>query len=432
MRHSRTPKVWQACSFLAAALVTLLLSTATSAQAPARSVRGFYPELTGEWAQTLDLAAPAEYQLSSAQAQTFARRLGQLASILREARVFNPPLGFQPRLRERFWFPGRCLAAADRCSGMPVQAQIGMTFYYFIEEGGKPNWGGEANTSADIWVNDLLATLGRNYDLGYEGLPLPDGRRISYLPRKSGEIAGFPVYEDRTLVVTNGRRPVWVPVTRDQYLLATIQWREQELARTQSRPGSSDQYRQWESQREERRKTREQMYRKLKATDPAAAEKMLRQSLDMEARMEAALKSSATNADPGLASLKPLRDTLDALRAQRAALSPAERAEQACLAGRVDQPATALDLERRLVPATTEGARPLVAINPDFFDRTRPRADWQLITVTVNTGGLPRDHIGVKRLFEFRESVDWKRVAALLDAAGPAQTLTNPSPRVQR
>jgi hypothetical protein len=290
-----------------------------------------------------------------------------------------------------------------------VAAQVVLILYYFVEEKGKPAWGGEANTSAEIRVNDLLATLGSDYDLGYEGLPLPDGRHISLMPTKTGEVAGFPLYDDTRLILAKGNRPVWVPVTRAQYLAALIHFREDELARAEQRGAQADPYREWASKREERRKTQQQVYQSLKTSDPAKAEEFVRTAQQRESEMEANLKSSASVFAGTSASLQPLRNSLAALRAELAAMPVGERASQAWWGGHLG------DLDSSLVPAGTPNAKPLVAVNPDFFDRSRLRTDWQLITVTFSWEGLPPEHIGAKRLHEFRQSTDWKRVAALMD-----------------
>jgi hypothetical protein len=139
--------------------------------------------------------------------RAFGQKLESFAAILWDAKVFNPPLGFQPRLNARCWYPEDCGSGIKTCNDWAVQAQIGLIVYYFVKENGKINWGGNANNSADIWVNDLRATLGQDYDLSYKGLPLPDGRHLSYMPSKSGEIDGFPMYDDKSLILSSSKRP---------------------------------------------------------------------------------------------------------------------------------------------------------------------------------------------------------------------------------
>jgi hypothetical protein len=131
---------------------------------------------------------------------------------------------------------------------------------------------------------------------------------------------------------------------------------------------------------------------------------------DIGAGLKAAAPSTAIVGNP----LKMERDIIAALRAELAALPPAERAAQAWLA---PLPGTPGDIYRSgLVPAGAERARALVASNPDFFDRPLPRTDWQLLTVHFSdkVGPSTSTFIGTVRLREFATTADWRAVAALL------------------
>ena len=100
------------------------------------------------------------------------------------------------------------------------------------------------------------------------------------------------------------------------------------------------------------------------------------------------------------------------LQAQLAAMSPAERASQAWVAvpGAISP----------LVPEGTKGARRVVVVNPDYFDRDRPRTDVQLVTVRLE--GIPREgpraalrecsDVSERRLWELVNQLDWRRIAA--------------------
>jgi hypothetical protein len=223
---------------------------------------GFFPDKRGEWGQRVDVAVRADYAVPATQARAFGERLGTLAGVLRGAAVFNPPLGIQPRFAARWWVPRECSAGLASCRNRPVQAQVGVILYYFVaDRNGQPSWGGEANTSAGIWINDPLATFvsAGSYDvIGAPYLPLPDGRHIAFMPRKTGELGGFPLYDDDLLIVTRGTRPWWVPVTRQQYLEAMIRHTQDDLDRDQKRLATvSDPYVDWLKKAEERRRTRE-------------------------------------------------------------------------------------------------------------------------------------------------------------------------------
>ena len=396
-----------------AALPALLLAASLLQQ------DGLFPDKPGAWEQRLDPTVLSQYAVSPPAARAFNARVAGLADVLHAAATFHPPLGFQPRLRTRWWRPQECSIVMASCRDRPVQAQVNLLFYYFVEGAdGQPSWGGEANTSVEIRVNDLDHTFvaAGTYDvIGAPYLWLPDRRRIYNTPQKTGEIDGFPVYDTLVAVISKGSRPWWVPVTREEYVAALIRFNEGELARYAKRAASpNDPYTKWVSEREPRRRAREKTYQQLKATSPAKAEEFLRTSLKMEEGMEAGLKSaSASAASPAADGAKLYRDIIVALNAELAAMSPAERRSQAWRLQRVDN---AADIYRsHLVPAGTEGARALISTNPDYFDRSRPRSDWQIVTVELDWRSHSFSFLAVRRLFEFLETADWRRAAALMD-----------------
>ncbi len=390
--------------------------------------QGFCPDKPGEWKQTVEPDVPREYAVAPAQSAAFDKRLGTLLGVLHRAPVFQPPLGFQPRARARWFEPEPCRARPAFCRTQLVQAQAVVTLYYFVaDEHGQPSWGGEANTAAEIWVNSPEASFvsAGTYDvMGAPWLLLPDGRHVEFMPRKTQDLAGFPLYDDQLLVLTRSSRPYWIPVTRAEYLQALVRHTEGELARDEARLGTpTDPYQQFLSKREERRSAREKTYQAIKASSPARAEEFLRTSLKMEADIEAGLKarapSTAMIGDPRQLE----RDLIASLRATLADMPPAERQAQAWIRFRAPQEG---EYYRPLVPAGTAEASPLVAFNPAFFDRSLPRTDWQLLTVRLLSDGRYRSpsFIGGIRLRQLVESADWPAVAALLAsprAAPPAR-----------
>ena len=392
-------------SFTVLASLAVLAGLVTPARARAQCVPACFPDLAGEWQQKLQTGAVAEYRLPAAEAARFTRRLEALAGVIHAAPVLQPPRGIQPRLRAYVSY--RQEGDSGRASRQPVQGRETVELYfYFADRNGKPFWGGENLTVADFWVNDPLMTLGAEHDLRYEGLPLPDGRRIRYMPVRTGELGGFPVYDEKRVIVSRSTRPLWVPVTREQYLSALVRAREQDLAGAES-GFARDPYTLWLSERGKRERTRDEIYKAVKARSAQEAEQFLRTAADMETRTEAALKATPRE-EP--ASLRTLRNGVAGLRSELAAMAPAERNSQAWIA-RLG------DVTSGLLPAGTSGARALVAVNWDFLDRSRPRADWQLVTAVFEPGVLRNNpgHVGSIRLKQLRESTDWRKVATLLD-----------------
>jgi hypothetical protein len=146
---------------------------------------------------------------------------------------------------------------------------------------------------------------------------------------------------------------------------------------------------------------------KVEADTPA-------QLQEAQARCEAEQKRAAQTTPEQVA---PDR-VLESLRAELARMTPAERASPAWY----DKLAEGPDASGLVAPHAPSAVE-LVTTNPDFFDRSRPRTDLQVISVDIEYGptvgadhaNLRRDDLVDWRLYEFLTTTDWQRVTALLD-----------------
>lgn len=392
-----------------AAMTVLVLSAVILRPVAARAQQcpPCLPEKVGEWQQTLSLKPLQEdTRLSPAEAARFARKLTAFADILHAASVFQPPRGIMPRLKA--YFTSRQEGDTGRVYRQPVQGREHVALFFFLKDRtGQAVWGGENATIADFYVNDPQMAMGVEYDLVYEGLPLPDGRRIRFAPAKTAEVGGYPVYDEKYVVITRSPRPVWIPVTREQYLSALIRVRQEQVDSAQAQ--QRDPYQVWLSERQKREQTRDEVYAALKKTSAAQAEQFLKSQADIEARTETEMKKLSAQQDPG--PLRAMRAGVAALREELARMPAGERQSQAWLQKMGDAGTSSL------LPAGTAGARPLVVINWDFLDRSRPRADWQIVVGVFEPGIIRNlhEHPGFVRLKQFRETTEWGKVAALLD-----------------
>ena len=296
-------------------------------------------------------------------------------------------------------------------------------------------WAFRRDVDNEVWVavNNLTRTLG---DMPWAApLRLPDGRQIRYmLHETAARVGGFPVYEnhlgDMHLVLTKRDRAPWMPVTREQLVLALIRERERLIAplaekKKSTPPPCGNEYKEWMSHRDERRKTTEEAYQIRKKTDPAEAERYRAEMEKMEAdtpaqlkeaqaRCEAEQKQAAQQAPEQVAPdriVKSLRDEL-------ARMTPAERASPAWYDKQSEGPDAS-----GLVAPDAPRAEELVTTNPDFFDRSLPLSDMQVITVDIRYyPAVGADHANLSqedlinwRLYEFLTTTDWQRVVALLN-----------------
>jgi hypothetical protein len=97
-----------------------------------------------------------------------------------------------------------------------------------------------------------------------------------------------------------------------------------------------------------------------------------------------------------------------ALQAELAELSAAERASPACRGGR--------EISRHMLTACTDpGSTYKVRVNPDYFDRTKPRTSTQLITFRVGDPAVGEDRDEGDKLRAAFSQIDVAAVRRLLD-----------------
>ena len=413
----------------------------------------YVPDRVGKWTlRPPDYSAgKAQYGLSPVEKSRFEAKIGALISTIQQCKVFNPPMGIEPQVIARYYadtFPADDpdLCENQRCVRHPPGFYFYILVWYHLLTEPKDRFGhvdyhaplvvGLANeTAQEVWVavNNLTRTLG---DMPWaERVRLPDGRQIRYMPREtSARVGGFPVYKNRLgdhLVLTKRDRDPWVSVTREQLVLALMSERERLFAhqaeerKPRPAPPCDKDYKDWMSGAEERREDTERAYQRLKKTDPAAAEQFHARMEKTEADMPALLKEGQARceaqqkqaAQTTSAQVAPDR-VIEPLRAELARMTPAERASPAWY-DKLPEGPDASGLVAPHAPRAVE----LVTTNPDFFDRSRPRTDFQVISVDIeydptvgaDHANLSQDDLPDWRMYEFLTTTDWQRVAALLD-----------------
>ncbi len=357
---------------------------------------GHYPDKVGAWSYR-PRPPLAQDGLALPLARAYLARLDSLVAVLASNPVFHPPLGFMA--------DAYADDQVEQHDGVvvrePVHGRISIIFHYFVDNDGKPAWGGEANSSFRIDVNVGAPAALLRHPLWYEGLWTADGRAICFAPARTGTIAGRPLWDDRSLVFTRGDLPPWVPVSREEYLTALIANRDS-VARASAASvseGNSDRaWREWVAQRPQRLAEIEKTVAALRKAAPAQAEKTRADMLKMDRGIEAQLKSqvgtfSSSGSDT-------LARSVAAMRAELAAMSPAERASPAWRG--------VAELDSGLLPAGADGARMLCAANPALLDRSRPVTDLQVLDVDAEFSG---DAVGDARVRALLQTADWARIA---------------------
>jgi len=387
------------------------------------------PNVPGTWQFSVPPASDAKWSgHSEAEGRIFLSKIQGIASRLHTAKVFNPILGFNGECYIQLSGSSLCVPNEPCASAkLPVSGSLLYVFLYFAEgPGGKPKTDREAVTEADFHFNDLHQ-VGRG-----QTFEKHNGHEMMWLPVAIGQAAGVTLYyagppdpriHDVAAVIYFAKkdRPLWIPVTREQFLQDMIHDREGEVARqaeeSNKLPPCDQAYKDWMARADERRKNTEESYQRFKKTDPAEAERFRADMEKMEADMPAGLKKNQTlcEADRKWRAEHTADPELERLRAELAAMTPAERASQAWTRKAFDYPST-------FVPANTKDARPVVRFNPDYFDLSRPHTEIQLITVFLEN--VPEnlreppltdwDSLGLVRLWQFVNQVDWQGIADMI------------------
>ncbi len=323
------------------------------------------------------------YKLGKKESATYDAGLQKLLNVIIKQPYLNPPPGVELKGVLRSWGIQGCNAP---CLGMPVH---GLGTLYFLELlRADKGWVGPTKETAntlDIEINNLEAATGT--PLFPDNLTDSRGRQFLVQMQPEGSLDGITVYKDHgkglaTLIFSRGNRPWSIPLSRQEYLLAQIRRMEREIAAMPAATSSpaADSLRKWRQEQPKRRAESDKLYREMKRKNPSLAETIRDGHRKMEAEMErmylreAEKESAGGGAPEGLQSL--LGKRLAEHRRVLAAMPASEQAIQAVYLRNED--AFGVDLAP---PEQAANGRPLVVINPDYFDRSLPRSAMQIITV---------------------------------------------------
>jgi hypothetical protein len=202
------------------------LGTSSRAQAPQR-----LEEAPGRWIYAPEPASLRPYALDAAGTQAALATWQRLNDIFRAAPVMNPPRGLDARA------VGRALddrqSCPTGCAGAPVVSNLWALLSYFVEgPGGKPITGVELNVALDAFTNSPATVMTEQDRLGYEAPTDADGRAMFREPRRTRTIGGHAMYNERLVVVTRSPRPLFLPVSRDSFLRASLRDARTQLTET--------------------------------------------------------------------------------------------------------------------------------------------------------------------------------------------------------
>lgn len=209
-------------------LLVVVIASLLSWTAHTQDTQRLHPDMPGEWKVSRDNTYLARYALAPTEVADYRRRLDTLASMFHATAVFSPPKGFEARVHMRPWTDSDDCTPLP-CRTQPVKTQFALLFCPLFDIAGKMDVASNGPPYLTVWVNAVDQTIAAPHVPIDGNLHDLEGAAIYSEPVKTGELWGFPVFDYRTLIVTNSRTAYWLPVSREQYLRARIRAWESDL-----------------------------------------------------------------------------------------------------------------------------------------------------------------------------------------------------------
>lgn len=315
----------------------------------------FLHEHPGKFTATATASNVPQKKLDKGSAARYRQNLEKLRNLLAAQPVMKEPKGVDiiGYFRPLDNFPDA------RNIPAPGFGYLRFHFYHASPKDGKPIRICCTTDEISVSINDPLQGLELYSASGYP-------TKAFYEPQQAGEIDGFPIYRmgggDEVLVMKRGTRPLWVPVTREEYVRAQLK--------------------QWE-----------------KTTEGMPSPEEFRRLTGMEMPVNTL--------------------TLEIIKRHRAALETMSAEERKMQARQLNWDAK----EPSLAPVGSSEGRPLVRVNPAWFDPALPRTAFQLITFRFGySGSMNPDRPGVTqhgdispfRVWKSLHTSNWKEISNAL------------------
>lgn len=386
------------CVFFATLLVTALNLPAEAASPLSEKV--------GRW--SFSMSEPADLKKVSAETQQKLRRsLQDISSIIVSSPVMNPPEGFEAR----FW---GAVAAKDsyyictgkKCPPARPSATLAIMLGRYEERNGKVRAAFNTPSTMDISINNLghvFAHLPVFYR-DAEGCLVPE-------PQLDGERAGMLTYTNSghaVSVLAGNNRPLWLPVSRERYLQAAI---------AAAAKGTGE-----NPQNDREGKQSHSSASTVVSGKPIIVEEVKTwiDPVDKQKRVESSRSLAFELKEP----VDLLKERLNKLRAELAALPPEQRTMQA----RVASPTTAGDEAPSLLPPDSSSGVAVVSPDFNYFNPELRFEALQLIVVQWKFDGnrlYDPEQSGIsetlnnRKLLEIYKTMDWQKLRSKVTRTAP-------------
>ena len=368
----------------------------------------YLPDKPGIWKPLTMSCSGSGQGLSAQQNRIYSAKLQEVAEAIHQSPVFNPPMGIEAR-------PSGCVNATieflddypgNRTGPIPGYVMVG-TFSYAYYAGTTKVVVADEGPHFFVDVNSLVRLYSGSAEIARD-----EGGKIFAMAADAKSIQGFSFYNG-SIIITNVTRPIFLPVSAERVLQAKIQQARTELAKVQAdHQKQAMQYNLWLAGRDKREQEREKSYQQMKVISPQNADNYLHISEEGDRKRGEMLKADADKAAVPTTAEQFKQKELNGYQAELASLSQQQRSAQAWYSWRRQYG------EKFLADPSTRDARPLVRFNPDFFDRSRPRTNIQVLVVgwLFQNGLRERSYDPqYQRIIDFRQSFDFHTLAPLLD-----------------
>jgi len=298
------------------------------------------------------------------------QKMADVVSLFTACSLLSPPQGMKAVMSTSIQSP---LASGDYESFV---GNLYLELYVTMVCNERPCWDKKTDATLKVDINDPSRLT---------AIHVMDDIWIG--PRLVSEFFGHPVYRlndghREISVISNNNVPLYLPVSRENFILTLINHFEQTISAGESqatRPESetiilvSN-----TTDKERRKKAFDKDYENLYRFDPLLAKKLNDNYLEAEKRLEQAKSDTAaafTMANFIRMQLQVWQEGIRKLRAELNAMSPLERRAQAHWSDSETLNTSGL------TPPGHPGSFPLVRINPDILDDSLPDTAIQLVTV---------------------------------------------------
>jgi len=366
----------------------------------------FMPYSAGVIEASLSVA-PDVARMRPSQVNLLKKKLARCSSLLENDALFSSLRGLKAAFHSRILSMN---STTEKEKWIPSEVETAL--YATLAIDSLPGW----NPEPDAWV-----TLYFNNPKKLVGTPVINDIYVE--PRESGKLNNWLELDrisvpNRIFAAKNNALRFFEPVSREDFILTPIAYFQTSIEKAEKKgirhPGEEFTPRSSENKEIERLKFSNDL-EKIRKIDPELAEKLMQAYL--EAGMPEAASTSHENAPVDqIIVLNSWREAVRKLKAEMNAMSPMERRSPAWWSNTEESNVSGL------TPAGYSGSRPLVRLNKNLIDQTKPTSSIQLIVAEWSMlpgsefGETPGYNLAFEKLSRLSQQEElWEQIYNLLD-----------------